>query len=130
MDSIICEDQKCFKILIKGKQLLQFLEEILKSRDPQIFPLVSGLQNIKFTPSAPFPFQWSDVQDAHGSTIDQDREYTVVVTEALVTEQTAGFSGLQDGEIKMVNYTKNDEKSIKDILETFLLSYKLSQENF
>ena len=66
--------------------------------------------------------------DKFGNKFDPEREYTVVISRFIADSEYSEYSPIHDPSVKKLNYTKNDEKNMRDIVTYFLKSFQKTQE--
>jgi len=57
-----------------------------------------------------------------------DREYTVVISKFIADSEYTEYLPIHDQSVKKLNYTKNDEKDLRDIVTYFLKSFFKTEE--
>ena len=66
--------------------------------------------------------------DKNGNKFDLDRMYTVVINKYISDSEHSEYAPVHDVSVKKLNYTKNDEKDLRDIVTYFLKSFQKTEE--
>ena len=66
------------------------------------------------------PIVVDSITDKNGNKFDEDREYTVAITRYIADAEYSEYAPVHDPSVRKLNYTKNDEKDIRDIVTYFL----------
>ena len=74
------------------------------------------------------PIIKDSITDIDGNKFDLDREYTVVISRFIADSEYSEYQSIHDPSVKKLNFTKNAEKDMRDIVTYFLKSFQRTEE--
>lgn len=74
------------------------------------------------------PIVLDSVTDKFGNKFDPEREYSVVISRFMVDTDYREYLPIHEPSVKKLNYTKSDEKDMRDIVTYFLKSFQRTEE--